>query len=446
MKSLRCDLVNRYFIPLWAVLFTIFSAGMMLALPINRVPDEYAHLSQSYVIADGQWYQAMKTRTVTIPQQMHFFENPAIDAEGLKQAYEGVDFSGSLAEEPLFTNAALYPPVSYFPQACGIRLASLFTGNGVIIAYSGRIVNWLCTFLVLLWAMRKLPAYRKLLAFLTLLPMNLQEMISLSADGMTTALVYALTAFVLNGIHHRKRFEKKDYFALVLLSLGTVLWKVLYFPAVFLILLLPAECFGSPRKKWTVTGVVILALAGLLLLWAGVCYFLLFQAAAGEEGRERSTLMAIEYLMRHPLEFPGVLYTTVSRGLKNYLGEIFAKSLSWYSIHPSPWLVYSSMTLCVLTFLAEDSIALRLKTRLAFSAVPCFSILLLFFVLYLWWTPVGEPLIYGFQGRYLMPLLLMLLAAFKPHSAGVSWWTPVLYLGVAAVNCGFLLEIIRTTL
>ena len=446
MKSLRCDLVNRYFIPLWAVLFTIFSAGMMVALPINRVPDEYAHLRQAYLIADGQWYRAMKTRTVTIPQQMYFFEDSAIDAEGLKQAYEGVDFSGSLAEEPLFTNTAVYPPVGYFPQACGIRLASLFTGNGVIIAYSGRIVNWLCTFLVLLWAMRKLPAYRKLLAFLTLLPMNLQEMISLSADGMTTALVYALTAFVLNGIHYKNRFEKKDYFALVLLSLGAVLWKVLYFPAVFLILLLPAECFGSAKKKWTAVGIVLFSLAGLLLLWAGVCYFLLFQAAAGEEGRERSTLMAIEYLMRHPLEFPGVLYTTVSRGLKNYLGEIFAKSLSWYSIHPSPWLVYSSMALCGLIFLAEDSITLCLKTRFTFMAVSFFSILLLLLALYLWWTPVNSSVIYGFQSRYLMPLLLMLLAAFKPRSTGVSRWMPVLFLGVFVVNCGFLLEIIRVTL
>ena len=446
MKSLRCDLVNRYFIPLWAVLFTIFSAGMMLALPINRVPDECAHLCQAYVIADGQWYQSMKTRTVTIPQQMHFFDSTVINAEGLKQAYDSVDFSCNLVQEPLFTNTAIYPPFSYLPQACGIRLASLFTGNGVILAYCGRITNWLCTFLVLLWAMKKLPAYRKLLAFVTLLPVNLQEMISLSADGMTTALVYALTAFVLSGIHHAKRFEKKDYAALVLLSMGVVLWKVLYFPAVFLILLLPAECFGSTRKKWTVGCVVILSLAGLLLLWAGVCCFLLFQDAAGEGRRERSTLMAIEYLMGQPLEFLRVLYNTVSWWLRDYLGEIFAQSLSWYSIHPSPWLVYSSMALCVLTFLAEDSIALCLKTRLAFLAVSGFCILLLFLVLYLWWTPVGEPLIYGFQGRYLMPLLLMFLAAFKPHSAGVSWWTPVLYLGAAAVNCGFLLEIIRITL
>lgn len=446
MKSLRCDLVNRYFIPLWAVLFAIFSAGMMVALPINRVPDEHAHLRQAYLIADGQWYRAMKTRMVTIPQQMHFFEDHAIDAAGLKQAYEGVDFSESLAEETLFTNTAVYPPVGYFPQACGIRLASLFTGNGVIIAYSGRIVNWLCTFLVLLWAMRKLPAYRRLLAFLTLLPMNLQEMISLSADGMTTALVYALTAFVLNGIYHRKPFEKKDYVALVLLSLGAVLWKVLYFPAVFLILLIPVECFGSAKKKWTAVGIVLFSLTGLLLLWAGVCYFLLFQAAAGEAGREQSTLMAIEYLMGHRLEFIGVLYRTVSSGLKNYLGEIFAKSLSWYSIHPSPWLVYSSMALCGLIFLAEDSIALRLKTRLAFLAVSCFSILLLFFMLYLWWTPVGNSVIAGFQGRYLMPLLLMLLAAFKPRSTGVSRWMPVLFLGVFVVNCGFLLDIIRVTL
>lgn len=233
---------------IWILLFVLFSIAMMIAMPIGRAPDEYSHFLQAYIIADGQWLSSMTSRTVSYPEDIQYFDYQSITLEEVDDLLK-TDFSNKRVSMPLGVNTAIYPPISYFPQALGILLASLFTKNGLIIAYCARAMNWFCTFAVLYWALQKLPRYKNVMIFLTLLPINLQEMVSVSADGMTTAVIFALTAFVLDSINRRKLFHKRDYFTIVLLSVAAVCWKVMYFPALFLLLLIPAECFPTKRHK-----------------------------------------------------------------------------------------------------------------------------------------------------------------------------------------------------
>lgn len=437
--------MDKHITKIWVILFLAFSFAMMLAMPIGRVPDEYSHLRQAYIIADGQWWQSMKTRTVSYPKNLLSFENKEITVKELPEMHHSFDFSSEYVVGRVPTNTAVYPPLGYVPQAVGIKLASMFTSNGIIISYSARIANWCCIFLVLLWALKRIPAYKHLMVFLTLLPMNLQEMISVSADGMTTALVFALTAFVLDAIHRKPVFKKRDYILIAALAVGLVGWKVIYFPVIFLLFLIPEECFGSKRAKRTAV-IWIAACVGLLLtIWGGICIRMLFQPAQSEGGRESTTLQALNSLRTQPFAYFCLLCRALQNEFLHYIKCIFGYALSLLNIHPNLVFVYAGMVLCAMFTLADDTIALPHRARICFVTASCISVMVVFLTLYIWWTPAGSDQILGFQGRYLMPLLLTLLSAVKPSRRYAHKWIPVLYVGMCIINCGILMDILKVT-
>ena len=141
---------------LW--LFIPLSLLMMIAIPVTRTPDEPAHLLQSYLIADGQLISSLADGEVSIP------ENWDLPQGGSKFTYsdlyqaKDIFLSDRCIQMDTNVATAIYPPISYFPQALGMWIAMLFTDNLLIILYSARIVNWLCITLLLYAALSLVDA------------------------------------------------------------------------------------------------------------------------------------------------------------------------------------------------------------------------------------------------------------------------------------------------
>lgn len=428
---------------LWAVMFVLFSAAMMILMPVGRVPDEVAHFCQSYIIADGQWLSSVMTKMVSLPKDLSMFDSSTASVGYLAELWK-TDFSGERITVALIANTAIYPPLSYIPQALGIRIASVFTANGLILAYSGRLVNWLCTFAVLYWAMKTMPCCRNLLFFLTLLPLNLQEAVSLSADGLTIAWVFALTAFVLRKFYEKEPFTKQDYGIAAVLSAAMVGWKLLYFPMVLLLIPIPRECFPSAKQKKTMLLSVIGGGMLLLILWGLVCFLVVFQDA--QSGTYAgNTMSALEGMGEKPFDFLLRMLATILVYGKNYIKDIFGGALSWYNIYPNRFLVLGCMGLCMLLTLADKGLALRLRDRMALL-LPCLlTVVVVFLSLFVWWSPADSFLIQGVQGRYFLPVLPALIIAFKPRKAWGGKWIPALYAALFLLNTGFFYEIWKVT-
>lgn len=427
----------------WILLFVVFSAAMMIVMPIVRIPDEHDHFRQAFIIADGQWLTSMTNRIVEYPEDISKFDNAEIKMTELAELLK-VDFSGKrVALEPR-TSTAIYPPISYFPQAIGFKIASLFTNKGLILAYSARIANWLCTFAVLFWALKKIPCYKSLMAFLTLLPMNLQEIISISADGMTTAIVFALVAFVLDAIYRKELFSATDYLTMGLLLLGIVCWKVMYFPMLFLLFLIPVECFSTKKRKRITVISTIVGGGVLLALWGIACYALLFRTAAVGT-RANTTVSVLAVFLNTPTDFLYKLLHTMQYNWISYINEIFGKAMSWLNLFPDIRLVYASMGLCVMFVIADNPMELDVKTRFGILVPSCFCILIVFLLLYVWWTPIESAMIAGIQGRYFIPLLLGVLISVKPSKAIGNQLIPILYAATCFIDFCFIVEVFNFT-
>lgn len=422
------------------LLYVPVSLLMMVALPIYRAPDEPAHLQRIYAIATGQMVSSMTDGVIWQPAD--FFGTIRADTTNYQQLGElSLDFSSELIEIPNPTATAIYPPVSYFPQALGMWLAMIFTNNRLVLFYAARVMNWLCIVVVLWWGIRRIPKGKWTFLFLALLPVNLQEMISVSADGMATAIVFALTAFVLYARETKQKFTWKDYAVMALLSVGLVCWKVFYTPMVLLMLLIPQDCFGS-KKKGTLakTGNIVGAFL-LVALWGIICYLGIFHGA--DEGIEGSTASMIQYLLQYPMDFVVRLGLTFIRYAPSYIAGIFGTNFSWHNIIPGNGYWFSSFLLCLMIVTAEKMPGISGQTRISMVAASISCILVIFLMLYVWWTPMDSPMISGFQGRYLLPLTLPVMLAVKPPMWHKEKLLPYFMGATVLLDIGFLIRIVQ---
>ena len=102
------------------------------------------------------------------------------------------------------------------------------------------------------------------------------------------------------------------------------------------------------------------------------------------------------------------LLNGIVTGITGYLGELDA---------PLPFLVSAMvlLQLAIILILAQpDETRPTRWTRLWCAAIFFGTLLLTLVALYVQWNPVGNAYIHGFQGRYLYPVLPLLLVALLP--------------------------------
>jgi len=422
------------------IIFIPLSLLMMIVMPIFRPPDEPAHLERAFLIADGQMISSIRTGKATIPENFYgasLADN--ISYKDLINLWE--DMTDRHYEINNMTATAIYPPVSYFPQALGMKLAMIFSSNRLVVFYAARLMNWLCATAVLWWGIWKIPKGKWIFLFLSILPVNLQEVSSASADGMATAIVFALTAFVCWAVMEKPVFRKKEYVVMTLLSLGLVCWKLLYSPMVLLYLMIPKECFRTKNCRTISLMATMLGTLVLIGTWGLICYVNLFHGAS--EGLEGSTVSMIANFLQRPWDYFVRLGMDLRYRVFNHVAGVFGTRLSWSNIIPGNAFWGSSFALCLILWVISDAPEMKWKPRMIMLGVSILSVMVIYFLLYLWWTPIDSPKIEGFQGRYLLPLTLPVMLAVKPPQWKKEKLLPYLMGATVLVDIGFLIRIVQ---
>lgn len=168
-----------------------------------------------------------------------------------------------------FPNTALYGPVCYLPQAAAFSVGRLFTQSVLALFYLGRLANLLAAAALLALAVRVAPFFRPVFFLVGLLPMAIFQAGSLSADGVTNGVAFALTAWVLRcACGEKPRVEGSDLALLVLLCVLLTLTKPGYLLLSGLVLLIPGGRFGSRSRHAAAAMLVVGSAVGSAALWA----------------------------------------------------------------------------------------------------------------------------------------------------------------------------------
>lgn len=401
--------LERVYLP-FAILFGVL---YLFAFPLSQLPDEEADYLRSLEVAN---FHATSVQEGTkVGREFSTNIEKVYDSKTYEDMMEVRDLKlNDDTKFYTFSNKSLYAFASYLPQAFGVGLGSLFGASIVWQSLLGKIFNYAFFVLLIYLSIKYIPFKKMLVFFISFLPMTMQEAVSLSPDAMTIAVSIALISFILyfrNG--PEKALQKKHFIILSALLIALSLCKIVYLPLCFLIFLIPTKCFQSKKQKYLFCGILSLFVIALNLVWLKTSS----QYLVAFESRSNSSLQ-LQYILHNPLRYIIIIFATIDSFSIAYLEQLVGHSLGTFNVSTSSVMVIISLgILFYLTFKANKDKKSReavfsLKEKIFIFVMLLGTVLLMFTSLYMQWTAVYSDTIDGIQGRYFIPLLLVVAMLF----------------------------------
>lgn len=408
-------------LPMWVCLFVGLLGTVSLAVltPPFQVPDEAQHFDRAYQISEGHFLAEVKNGVAggMLPSSlsaltMHFLGTDAILAprvirpEPLVKTLEtrAIQLDAKHREFIDFTGAAAYPPQAYLPQVFGIVLGRLFGAGPLVLLFLSRLLNGLVAVTLLSFAIRIMPFGRSFALVGALLPMGLYEYASASPDASVIAGAFLLTALQLRALTDGM-WRLRDVLVAAIAGLVVCSTKPVYAP--LLLIAAPAMLVRGQRLNQLLALATILAVAiGGTAFWFGVNVgrIITVQPHANIHAQ-------IDFVEGHPLAFLSAMIVSILAEFGVYMNQMIGR-LGWLDVS-LPLFTYDVTILgFVLGYLATG----REKMRIPF-VVPLWwilifgsAVILTMLAMYIDWSPVGAPAVFGVQGRYYIPILALVAA------------------------------------
>ena len=341
-------------------------------------------------------------------------------------------------------------PLPYLLSAIGITLARLLHFGGVATAFFARLWNLTLFAAMAALAVRWAPFAKGLFAAFALLPATLHLAGSFSYDSLLLSLSLPLVALCLQCAKQDRPVSLRQSILLAVLCGLQAPVKSIYLPLCLLVLLIPAGQYATRRSRLATRAGVIGA-AGLhfaaynwLTVYQILTYSLrnagkvnathtaartartaLVQLSAGGAAASAAAVTvsaeaevgtySLFYLLQHPGILLKLLCNTFFGEADRYFSSMLGGNLGYLNlaeIQISGLLVGAFFLLLLVGCLPRAEEPRRLaawQKGLFLLAAVC--VLGAVGVVCIYWTPADYNVIWGFQGRYLLPILPCLLLA-----------------------------------
>ena len=423
-------------------IFLFFGLMILFMRPPYRLMDEPVHFARAWQISEGIFLSPLKiydgeknfgwenrspeaatekmysasVPSSLVPEKFMF----AIEDDSTKVKFSLDELKKFLAtplnvderEEGLIPNTGVYPPLTYFPQAVAAFIGRILNLNAGIIFYlmglSGLIFVAACVY----WSMKFLPEARQLIFLIAMLPMFLIEAASTSADAVTFGVCLFGTAWLLSLRNSTEKFSRAEIFGLIILSLMLACSKSVYGTILLLYFFIPHERF---KKFWALGAAVL-----FLNLFVSTAWSWLSVKASGVElytnyylGFTETNAAAQKiFVTEHPLAFfSAMINSFIELPVLYWSNFIGSWGFLWNVNLPS--IFYELYGIILIFFALTNGLQLKIHERVLLIFAAVVSMIGFFFVHYLKWTAVGRDLVIGVQGRYFIPIALMIFGAFS---------------------------------
>jgi len=435
--------LERVFLVMWLVC----SAIMAVSSPFGRVPDEPTHFCRILALSYGDVISESSEEGTTAGSELPL-PRDFLSMQYSSRALFNSRNTMTLTDEKSFfefPNTSAYSPVTYLPQVLGVFLARLVTSKIVLIIYAGRIFNWLAATLLLYFAVKHAKFGKEIIMLTALMPMNLQESVSLAPDGLVTALIIVMFCYIMHlryDFDDGRRMSVRQITAVYILAAAVALIKIVYLPFCLVFLMIPWQRFGSKKAY----GIHMTAAASLTcvcsLCWLRIAGNYLFYAGT-------DAALQTQSVMTHPFLYVLTVCRTLFMHMGEYLQEIVGLRLGCIDID-----VTSIIILVYLYYFIRKMDGSVFHTQVSkhhpYSRLIIFSVIAVMLLnltaLYIQWTPVYQNTIEGIQGRYFIPLVFPLYAGLwertekKPEPCGSVSFGMLAIIAAANVS-GFLASI-----
>lgn len=395
---------------IFLILGLIIGLTYVFTLPIGRAPDEKSHFTRIYEITSGHLISETNNDGFIgsiEPENL----NIVVNYSDNDVTYEEIatDLFDMPSEEETFisTSAYTYNIISYLPQVTAVFLGRLIGLPLLICAYLAKLFNFLACFIILYFCIKYIPFLKKSLFFLTFLPISMQAMASLSADGLAIASSLALFTFVFYTTYQQKNLlTKKQLLLALVICIFIVLSKIVYAPLCLLLFLIPKERFGGTKSKllWAF-GIGTISVA-VLLIW----HFIMPEVQSVSDSN-----IQLASIIKTPHRFLASIFGTIIYHFSLYLNGMLGGFLEWFNIHLSSiYLTAATIIIAFLCYSESKTTFIKFSHKIIIELLSALVIFLTFTAMYIQWTKNGELIIDGVQGRYFLPIFLAIPILFLP--------------------------------
>lgn len=402
-----------------AVAMLVFGIAYAGLTPPGAVPDEAAHLARIIRIADGAPFGHGEGRRFP---DIHAMYGPFANYLSNRAPFQAARLRAQVARplpcERVTTalphGADGYSPIHYVVAALAFRATCAAGGSFGMFLYLARGLDLLLATVLVVQGVRIAGRGRWALAAVSLLPMALFQMASISADSLALALAFAWIGLI-SGLADGRVDPRRARAWLAVLAAALALAK----PGTAWVLAGLLLCGGA----WRAAGRPFVPAVLAYVVVPGVVHAALATFAAGEalvlpgvDPAHNAAMLATE---------PGAVLAKI---LHSYTGaplrvlyERTVGVLGWLDVPLAGWAYTLAAAVLVATLCAGVP---GRRPAAARHAIPvamllaAVSMLLVALPLFIYWTPSGAPAVAGIQGRYMLATLAFVLAWGTPGAAG----------------------------
>lgn len=409
---------------IFLILVIPISLGYLFFMTPLSVADETAHYSTAYQISKGTLINILPGE---IPTNLK--NNRATNYYKLDQLLKLENDNNLLST----CRIVRYSPLVYFPSAVGLYIGNILNLNATISFYIARVFN-LLVFLITGYIGIKILPIGKLVLFVYLLnPMMIHQAISLSADSIINSLCLLLICYSLYLMYKKEKLTNKNLLLLGLIMIATASVKYVY----IVLLLLPIFMLMKKHKTLTKTQKIIILITIILSLitWVGIYVYGKYDAKKldpnydysvisdkpDEHNKEINSSKQLHFLLENPQNLVSMLYYTTINNTPFYLTTFLGQSLGELNINVNLLISVSYLLILVFSVISQ-------KEKKTYEKIPKLLMISIVIIEYgaiitgmsLQWTSVGNLIAEGVQGRYFLPVMILLLLALIPKNNSIN--------------------------
>lgn len=401
----NCKKLEKLFLTFIIPIGLIF---LILMIP-GFVADEPAHMYRAYDVSNGVIFAEPEedgSYMVTIPKSLDLNNRDEFNSYKIlmDRLNEKADYQNT---EEVWCPAQGYNAVMYIFSSIAFLIGRIFSLNIFITIYLARILNF-TFFIILGYYMIKLVPVGKLAFFVYLFnPMLIHQATSVSADSIINTVTLFFIAYTLYLTLGREPISKIKKVIYITLAISVALLKYVYFPLVILSIFL----ISKKSMKKDKIGVVILIIISIVL---ALISFYLGNRYSGPANSEQATninsVEQVKYILTHPIQYVGVVLNTVFQFGEYYFYGFNGKYLGWINIFVNsvPILLYALILISTVIF-EKQKITCTRKQKIWLLLVFLIISALIFTGMYMSCSEVGADGIAGVQGRYFIPIIILVL-------------------------------------
>lgn len=414
---------------LFVIIGLVVGSILIYIIPPFQSPDEDSHFKKAYSISEGNLYK-IKNNEITgllLPDSMDSYISIKLKMSGdLKQkyTYDNSYFDTFLASD--FSDTHVYnvstedtTPIAHIVPAIGILLSKV-VGKAMIngpvsttfMLQFARFFSLIAYLAIGYFAIKITPNFKKSMFTILLLPMSIFLGSMVSYDSILISISILVISLILRLIYDKKVvFSKNNFILFTIIGYILLNIKIVYFPILLLLLFVPGGKFKDENIRSKI--ITLIKLIFIILLFT----ILLKIPNLLINESESTSLMGdqLSFIVNHPLKYIYILLLNIKSQFYSQMYWMIG-TFGLLDTYLPPLFAVMSLTNLILVFLMDainEKINVSVKQKIIILCIFIFAVSAIYTAMYIYWTPnvlgiTGGNIITGVQGRYFIPLLILL--------------------------------------